>query len=97
MLVVLIMVEAREWFVFLGSRHGDVHIEEVKGRLSVRKSAHEGWRSFRFNHRHSVVIFAVSSKFILGELIFLVILGVLEHLVDVKLKDRLVIGVESLP
>ena len=96
-LVALIMVETWEGFVFLGSRDGDVQIEEVKGRLDVRKSAHEGRRSLRLDDRHFVVIFAVVNDFLLGELVFLVIPCVLEHLVDVKLKDRLVTGVELLP
>lgn len=91
------MVEAGEGFVFLGSGDGDVHIEEVKGRWGVRKGAHKGRRSFGFDHHHPLVVLAVSGNFFLGWLIFLVILGVLEHLIDVKLKNRLVVGVKFLP
>lgn len=53
------MVEARERFVLLGGRHGDVEIEEIKGRLNVRECAHEGWRSLWLDYRLIFIILAV--------------------------------------
>lgn len=77
------MVEAREGFVLLGSRDGDIEVEEVKRRLNMRKSSHKGWRSLRLDYRHFFLIFAVINNLLLGKVVFLAISGVLEHLVDI--------------